>query len=286
MGKVKKILAPGAVLALAVAVLWLCDARDAMAAAPYKRIFTEGDVQKERTVGGTVFEKKGDSLYAVRNGTKQLVMKKKNLHYEILTNGEVVYASTGDPKKKKVTVYVVSSSGEKEKELFSCRAYEGNRFCLEGYYAGKLCYIRSMAEMEEYELWEYTEGTGKVEAVTKEDVGSVTGYGAYLYITPNTGAYDAMQSLRVYDIEKGKLKTVCRHNAMFDVRYGSLYYLETLKVKRHIITVSVKKCNLDGGKKKTLIKKMVMEEGLVKFNKKSIIYTDEKGKKKSKKYEY
>lgn len=287
MKEQKKILMMITGFVLALLVFFLYDVRDAKAAVPYRAINAETSYnkQKERTVGNTIFEYSDDSLYAIQNTKKQLLISTKNLHSSIMTNGEAVYASAGDPKNDRVTIFYISSFGEKAKKLFSCKTYRGDGFAFKSYCEGKLCYTRTLEEFEGYELWEYAIESGKKKVVTKKDVGYMRAYGGYIYITPYLGDNFFTGSLRMYDMKRGRLKTLCSQSHYFDVKYGSLYYLETLKYDYPKITVSVKKCNLNGGKKKTLVEKMVIGVGEMEFNKKSITYKDVKGKKKNKKYD-
>lgn len=274
-----------------------------------------------RTINGTKFklvETGGFSssrkkLYATRNNKTWLLATsdgvKDKLCNRIFTDGKTVYyvkktyrnSLNGTSRLAKGFKIYRVKIGKKSKLLYSVKArnnWSDRDFGILGIQSGRIyfedwdkvyCYSIKSKKYEEMDL-EADSGDGKARQ-----------YKHYIYIW-NWG-YSGVGRLDIVNAKKQKVvRTIekvsgtvdgnhMHRNGMYDIISGKLYYLEFIKEGGYdsftgsYNYASVKKCNLDGSRDVTLIKKItVAEVKPVIFKKHSITYYDGSGKKRTKKF--
>lgn len=273
-----------------------------------------------RTVGGTTFriEDNGGffsgsnkSLYVIRNHKKTLLAsdgKKSKLSNRIITDGKIVYyvkielARSLDGRRiynKRFRVYCVKITGGKSKQIYSIKPESpsaDNDFGIIGIYGGKI-FFESNGHISCYTIKTKKYENLNIEA--KSSTVKIRQYRNYIYIWKRPWGVGYLQILNAKTKKvEASLKGVvpCSTGGLYssgeyDIISGKLYYLEQIGETKYnsycgdYNYVAVKRCNLDGSREKTLVKKIAVAQAKpVVFKKHSLIYYNSRGRKKTQKF--
>lgn len=283
MDRVRKMISIFLACIICITTIWGGNPANIQAAESYKRLeLYDGTLQK---AGATAFRysKNGNYgyLYAVKNGRRTLLASGTGLGTGIITNGSTIYYVRSVPSAPymKSTIYSIASNGKKNKKLFSIKDYSS--IMLHGYYDNKIYY--SYGELDVEKFCSYHVKKRKMRKLLT-GVGGVRQQDQYFYIVPPDGDLWYLP-LRVHNAKTGKTRTICKGQLGYNIISKKLYYADAKysgsKGGRMIFTVSLKRSNLSGSNKKTLIKKLKVSSS-VEIKKNSITYYDVNGKKKTK----
>ncbi|MCI9532817.1 MAG: hypothetical protein HFH38_14065 [Lachnospiraceae bacterium] len=265
----------------------------AEAAAEYKTVKISAKYSaKDRTVGRTTFEFKGNCLYAVQNGRKTLLVSasgKSKIDGTIVTNGTSVYYT--EQNGKKVIVHYISSIGKKEKKVFSLQLEKKESFHLGGYYSGKLYYSKGDDSKAKggSSFYRYSIKAKKNKLLIRgnqENCGNVEQRQRYICIRSSVMDKRDGDRLLVFDAKTETFKTISKKSGPHMMVANMLFYVE---VKKNLggfkWRIAVKSCRLDGSAKKTQVKTLdVRCDGKVTIKNNAITYTDIRGHRKTKRF--
>ena len=262
----------------------------AEAAAEFKTIKISAKYSaKDRTVGNTIFEFRGNSLYATKNGKKTLLVaagSKSKIDGIIVTNGISVYYT--EQCGQKVIVHYISSIGKKEKKVFSLKLEKRESFHLGGYYSGKLYYSKGDESKAKggSSFYRYSIDAKKNKLLIRgnqENCGDVEQRQRYICIRSSVRDTRDGDRLLVFDAKTEKYKTISKKSGSHMIIANMLFYVEVKKnLGNYKWRVALKSCKLDGSAKKVRVKSLDIRcDGEVTIKNNSIIYTDIRGRKKT-----
>ena len=214
--------------------------------------------------------------------TKCKKLTNSDLGLSIDTNANKVYYFTYHYKTQKATVYKICVDGTKKTKVFSVKAKDG--FELAGLVGGKLYYLTGS---DHGNLHSYTLKSKKDKVVVKDIFASR--YKSKYFILETLCDDEAnVSKISSYSIKNKKLKSISTNVCAYQIIGKKLYYVEYKSTRKNISSdeisnVTVKKCSLNGKNKKTLIKKLTIQN-IREVTAHAITYTNKEGKEVKKKY--
>lgn len=222
------------------------------------------------------------TLLVKKNGKEKKLVANDDLGLSLVTNGSKIYYFTYHYETQKANVYKMNIDGSKKTKVFSVKAKKG--FDLAGLVGGKLYYKTGS---EHGNLHYYTLKTKKHKVVIK-DIERTRYKKNHFLLETICDDNTYRRKISAYSVKTKKVKTISKNVYNYEILGNKIYYVEYKSAKKTetpsgINTVTVKKCNLNGKNKKTLIKKLSMQR-INELKANSITYTNKAGKEVTKKY--